>query len=295
MAKLPRARQETLASGRREAMMRRFRVLLGLMYEHPGVRQMPLRFLARLLVWRVHVFLGFAAEVHLPGGVTLWCPPEARGQSMMIYTLREKYDPELSRMADWVHEGDVVVDVGAHYGSYATALARLVGSSGRVIAVEPSHHAVETLIRNITLNSLDNVEVLEVAAGDVTQMSDLYVHADPSRSSLIPQAARSIESVPTVRLDDVLRGRIVRFIKIDVEGFEAAVLAGAEEVIAQSSPVILFEYSPELASAAGRRSSEVFELLGQRGYSFLQVTGRSRRRQEVVRAVRPGNVLAVPG
>jgi hypothetical protein len=41
---------------------------------------------------------------------------------------------------------------------------------------------VETLIRNITLNSLDNVEVLEVAAGEVTQMSDLYVHADPSRS-----------------------------------------------------------------------------------------------------------------
>jgi precorrin-6B methylase 2 len=67
---------------------------------------------------------------------------------MMIYTLREKYDPELSRLADWVHEGDVVVDVGAHYGSYATALARLVGSSGRVIAVEPSHHALETLIRN---------------------------------------------------------------------------------------------------------------------------------------------------
>jgi hypothetical protein len=72
-------------------------------------------------------------------------------------------------------------------------------------------------------------------------------------SLMSPQCA----VVPTIRLDDIIKSR-VDFIKIDVEGDEGLVLAGASELIANYRPIITMEFSPEML---GRKSGNPLELL----------------------------------
>ncbi len=65
-----------------------------------------------------------------------------------------------------VKPGDVVYDVGAHFGYYTLLASKLVGTEGRVLAFEPSPPNLARLYRHIELNRCSNVQVLELAVSD---------------------------------------------------------------------------------------------------------------------------------
>jgi FkbM family methyltransferase len=182
------------------------------------------RFIGRLAAWRVLSAAGVGATVPFARyHARFYCPPRWRGISKMAYTLRDQCEPELLLLDQWVADGDLVVDVGAHYGSYTVPLAQLVGPTGVVVAVEPSTHALPVLRRNLQLNRLTNVEVVEAGAGETPGRAILHLHADPSRASLhdFDEGGASSEAIPLVRVDDIVpASRSVSFLKIDVEGYE---------------------------------------------------------------------------
>jgi len=79
---------------------------------------------------------------------------------LQVATRRFRSDePEFRQLADWVHPGDSVLDVGANVGQYTLRLSELAGEEGRVIAFEPIIETFEILAamarraryRNITL------------------------------------------------------------------------------------------------------------------------------------------------
>ena len=61
-----------------------------------------------------------------------------------------------------IKPGDVIVDVGANIGIFTVIASKLVGSHGRVVAIEPNSESAKRLERNIALNSLNNVTVYEL-------------------------------------------------------------------------------------------------------------------------------------
>src|SRR5574344_166891 len=63
-----------------------------------------------------------------------------------------------------VHRGDTVLDIGANLGYYSYAMARLVGTEGKVYAVEPARPILNVLRHN--LRKFDNVEILNYALGE---------------------------------------------------------------------------------------------------------------------------------
>lgn len=243
---------------------------------HPAFTAQPVTSMLRLAAWRARTAVRIGATVSLGNsGMRMWCPPEWRGNAKLTYLWRNAYESELAQLHRWVNPGDHVVDVGAHYGAYALPMSRIVTDKGLVTALEPSRHARAVLSRNVRLNNARNVRVLPVAAGRDTSRGTLHIHRDRSRSSLavLSDGATAKESVEVVRLDDaVRRDRRIALIKMDIEGYEQWALEGARSILTGDRPVVIFEYTPPAAAAAGLPVRGAWDVLAAHGYQMHRVT-----------------------
>lgn len=147
------------------------------------------------------------------------------------------------------HRVGCVVDVGANDGGFATSI-RGLGYTGRIISFEPLQKPFKSLHRKAVSDG--NWDTLQCAVGDdqievtinvsgnaglsssVLQMLDAHTDAEPSSRYV------GTETVKQERLDQMLpklgvcrEGRT--FLKIDVQGYERAVLDGASELLADGA------------------------------------------------------------
>lgn len=152
-------------------------------------------------------------------------------------------EPEEQRwLAEHVSAGDVGYDIGANIGFHTLVLANLVGSRGRVFSFEPLPANAAQLRRNVALNGLGNVVVVEAAVSSVDGVVPFDASgADRERGRIVESAAMTVESLS---LDLWIARTGVpapNAMKIDVEGAELDVLAGARETIRRSLPALLVE------------------------------------------------------
>ena len=160
---------------------------------------------------------------------------------------------EMAVMRALVPRGGVALDIGANIGFYTLMLAQLVGEDGRVFAFEPSPLAIHRL--TAAAAGLASVRVLTVAVSDVSGTSRLLVAPGDSmhstlRSSALDRtewsAAAEVETAPLDVLSEALGWGEVDFVKVDVEGHEAAVLAGASRLLAAGQVrAMLLEVAPQ--------------------------------------------------
>jgi FkbM family methyltransferase len=147
-----------------------------------------------------------------------------------------------TRLVRDVPRGRTALDVGAHIGLFASPLAQ---RHDRVIALEPNPHAARRLMSVAPPNTI----VLTAAGGAATGIETLYVPVRAGRAvtalsslSAAGLGATKQRALPVVVLAiDQLMLTDVDFLKIDVEGVEPEVLAGAAATIERSAPVILIE------------------------------------------------------
>jgi FkbM family methyltransferase len=249
---------------------------------HPAVRRAPVSSTARLAAWFALCRLGRPVTVDFESyGVRFRCPPEWRGLSRLVFALRERYDTELAQLGRLVGPGAVVVDGGAHYGSYTLALARIVGGDGLVLAWEPARHACVVLEANLALNHLANVRLIRAALGAEPGMATLQLHGDPSRSSLGSRRSGTVasEEVAVCRMDDSVRehtDRPVSFIKLDVEGAEPLALGGAQQILERDRPTLLFEFQPAAVRRLGLDPMRMWRTLAGLGYRYHRFSDTGR-------------------
>ena len=151
--------------------------------------------------------------------------------------------------------GGRAVDVGANIGYNTIYMARLVGASGRVAAIEPAEDNLRLLRENVAANRLDNVTVHGAAAGRANELRDLYLRGDVSAvNSLFPDSmyadVTGIERVRVAPLDELVDFD-ADLVKIDVEGAELDVLAGMPRLLRKPGVLLLVEWHPRLQEAAG--------------------------------------------
>jgi len=158
------------------------------------------------------------------------------------------YEPWVSNALErYLHPGDVAWDVGAFIGFHTLLMSRRV-EQGRVLALEPDPRNAERLRRNLSLNGVTNVEVLPVAAGARRDRASLEPHpTHPSQTRVRAAGGMPCEVSP---LDDLLGlTSPPALVKVDVEGVEAEVLAGASEVLESARPVWCIELHGETNEA----------------------------------------------
>ncbi len=157
--------------------------------------------------------------------------------------------------------GMTVVDVGANLGYYSLLASKLVGESGRVIALEPNSENCRLLLSSLRLHGTGNVQLVPVAADTATGWAYYSTHVG-SNGGLIDDRdllAHPGVVVPTFRLDDIVDGP-VGFLKMDVEGAEGRVVKGATRLIERDRPVITTELKEEMLQRVSGTS--VAEYLG---------------------------------
>ncbi|MEY9785253.1 FkbM family methyltransferase [Sinorhizobium fredii] len=155
--------------------------------------------------------------------------------------------------------GDLVLDIGANIGNHCLYLAAVYGCS--VIAFEPNAHLAESLIRSAKLNDLDaRIKVIAKGVGAEPGLAAFGVHRPDNLGA--QSLLEGQGDIPVVTLDNQRFGRLVKLIKIDVEGMELAVLRGAEQLLARDRPIIYIESATEAAF------SELMGFLKKQNYLF---------------------------
>lgn len=192
---------------------------------------------------------------------------------------RGKWEP---RETYWfiraLREGDTVVDLGANVGYFTLIAARLVGDTGHVYAFEPDPEGFALLERNVRLNGLRNVTLLQKAASNENGSIELYLserNLGDHRIYAPADETRTTVEVEAVRLDDYfedLRSEI-DFVKIDTQGAELAILEGMEAIL-EASPRLLMnvEYWPRGLQEAGASHEALLDLLRRHDFRFFDVS-----------------------
>jgi FkbM family methyltransferase len=187
-------------------------------------------------------------------------------------------------MTQWaralLRPGGTFVDVGAHAGYFSLLASDLVGSSGRVFAVEPNPAVFATLCAHLAANGIDNVNACECGVAerggwDVLHVPDLSVR--DFNATLLRRADWHSVRVPLRRLDECLDAWMIDRIdlmKIDVEGAEPRVLAGGAAHLAKGvvRHVMIEINGPRLVEA-GSRPAALVTLLAALGFAPARLVG----------------------
>ena len=140
--------------------------------------------------------------------------------------------PEIEFCKNEIKKGDTVVDVGANIGLFTLFFSKLVGTTGRVIAFEPDPENFDVLKKNIELNEITNVTLVQKGVSNKNESVKLYKSNVSGGHSLIKNEwAKEYTNIQTVTLDNYFRGEEIDMIKIDAEGFELEVIEGGKKLL----------------------------------------------------------------
>lgn len=155
------------------------------------------------------------------------------------------YEPHIVKeIINNTPKGGVCFDVGANIGHHSIVMSQCVQNNGKVFAFEPIPHIREQMKESLTLNEINNVEIISDALSNKEGELNLHLRDGNIGGSSLVDVGDSKTIKVNVKTLDSYNYRKVDFIKIDVEGFEYNVLLGGEKTIEKYQPVILFEYSP---------------------------------------------------
>lgn len=169
--------------------------------------------------------------------------------------------------------GDWVVDCGANIGIITSQLCAAVGPTGAVWACEPVPANVRRLESLKAANGISQLTVIARAIG--AEPGTAVIGLPPPGRSGWASITKSFgmadhTEVPVDTLDRLATtsppGRRLRLLKIDVEGYEFEVVAGAAELLATHTPLIYCEFNDVLLRDRGRSSVELLAQFADLGY-----------------------------
>jgi FkbM family methyltransferase len=175
---------------------------------------------------------GSDVGVEYPNGTRLHLPARMKG-AIHFVTLGLCEFAEMAFVTHCLRGEDLFVDAGANVGAYTVLAGGVAGA--RTLSFEPHPDSFRCLQRNIAVNALGSLAVAKQTALGRASGRVRLTDADGMENRVLssPSAGAGIE-VPILPLDEALAGQPVpAVIKMDVEGFESEVLAGAQHTLQQ--------------------------------------------------------------
>lgn len=147
-------------------------------------------------------------------------------------------------------DGEIAIDIGANIGWFSILLNRVSSPNAKIFSFEPNQNNYRLLVENLHKNKCYNVEAIAKAVSDKNGTGELYIYPEKNsgRHSLLPSNGLSKKVVDTVALNNFFEEYIyrkVKFLKLDIEGFEYFALKGSSKIL-EFVPLIMMELSPNL-------------------------------------------------
>lgn len=200
--------------------------------------------------------------VSFPNETRLVVPPRMKGAAHFIAPGLCEF-AEMSFVVHYLRAGDWFVDVGANIGAYTLLASGVAGAC--TIACEPSPSTFTSLRQTLRINNLeDKATALNCAVGART--GHLFLTEGlGTENHLVAEAGNGAIQVPVKTLDELLADQRPALLKIDVEGFEADVLEGAQGLLAANLiPALIIERAGN-AERFGRTEDRLHYDLQKRG------------------------------
>lgn len=209
-------------------------------------------------------------------GIRLWVDPISHlGREILDTGVYESDMGDILRSL--LREGDTFVDVGVNEGYFSCLASRIVGSEGKVMGVEPQTRLTPIISKNFATNSVCNADIENAALSDRNGTQEIFLapNTNSGASGFISSTrwSQPKQMVRTVTLDSWLaqkRVHRVRFMKVDCEGAEEAILEGAHATLAaQALDFLMIEFHPHLTG--GSAPARIDHLLRNAGYRLSQI------------------------
>jgi FkbM family methyltransferase len=192
------------------------------------------------------------------------------GRSLDVYQEANFFEVEFLKKL--LAPDDVVIDVGANFGTITVPLAQTV-PEGYVVAVEAQPFLFNCLCGNVALNHLTNVQPMNRAAASVsgkpffmptlTYKEEGFNYGGFGLTEQLGEEKNGrvySKPVSSITIDDMRLSR-VKLIKIDVEGMESEVLVGAQSTIERCKPYLYVELA--------YHCEHILDLINQAGYEAM--------------------------
>jgi FkbM family methyltransferase len=187
------------------------------------------------------------------------------------YVSGRRAHEQMAVLQHLISPGDIVWDVGAHHGYVTLLAAAQVRPNGWVCAFEPGGRNLRILKRHVRWNRLGNVSVHDCALASYTGTAR-FGGGDTSKMHALGSGD---EEVSACTGEMLVRSAVVRaptFVKIDVEGAEADVLAGALPIVPSRAVILMAIHSASADQACTR-------LLRANGFELIPSGALDRARR----------------
>jgi len=150
----------------------------------------------------------------------------------------------LNSLKKYIPSNAIILDIGTNIGNHSIFWATVCGAK-KVHAFEPIPHTYSMLLKNITLNGLEQIIIpYNIGLGAKSSSGETFIHyADNiGGTSIIESLVFNDYSLKIQALDDIdLCEEKIDFVKIDVENFELQALAGMQNTLKKYKPVVFIE------------------------------------------------------
>ncbi len=243
----------------------------------PGKRLVWTRLVEPFFAWHPHEFVASTVFGARLSGNTR----ELLQQYVYYFGL---WEPQLTCwIPDRLRPGDTFVDVGANIGYFTLLASKLVGNSGKVVAIEASPGTFEALQANLERNHAGNVRAVNRAASESAGVVKVYRGPEShiGLSTIFPEEASKREAkfegeveagpLPVILHEEEMRN--ARLIKIDVEGAEWSVVSGMRRLLesGRRDLEVMIEIDPECLAQQGRKPEDILGLFSEAGFHAYQL------------------------
>jgi FkbM family methyltransferase len=193
-----------------------------------------------------------------------------------------EYEPRTTAvLGECLEPGNVFIDLGANEGYFSVIGSKLVGSEGKVVAIEPQSRLQSVLHANLALNDCSNVHVVSAVLSSKTKQMQLHLGSplNTGGSSLYRPTRYPLrkETVQSITLGELLsRISVVKcdLMKVDIEGGEYEVFMSAESVL-RSGVIkrIFLEIHHSILERQGLSGKKLHERILACGYEMTDILG----------------------
>ncbi len=248
---------------------------LNKLLNHPLNKNRKVNTILRITWWKFNqLYFKIPAVVEMTKNAKLICYPNNSYGSFVVYANFPEYE-ELNFLHQVIHDGDIVIDVGANIGS-ESVLAASKGQNVKVFAFEPTDSLVPLLEENRAINGFfDRIEIIKKAVSNNNGKTQFVLETESEINHIATTNSngKKTKDVDCLTLDSFTKNtgiKKINFLKIDVEGAELLVLQGAKNLLAEKRiDLILFELNKNLSNF-NATPEDIFTVLRSNNYFIFQ-------------------------